>query len=92
MANTVTHNAERHRFEVEVEGQTAVLDYQRRGKTLALTHTEVPPQVSGQGVGSLLTEYALTWAGEQGMKVAPECPFVARFIDGHPEYRELVAS
>jgi predicted GNAT family acetyltransferase len=92
MANTVTQNPGRNRFEVEVDGQTAVLEYQQRGERLALTHTEVPAQLSGKGIGSMLTEYALTYAREHGLRVEPECPFVARYIEGHPEYRELVAS
>ncbi len=31
-------------------------------------------------------------AGEERLDVVPLCPFIAHYIDRHPEYEELVAS
>lgn len=87
----VVENEEKHRFELGEEGEKAVLTYLRSGETMTLTHTIVPPEVEGQGVGSRLVRGALDAVRERGLKVVPQCSFVRGFIERHPEYQELVA-
>ena len=86
----VTENAAQSRFELQVEGQTAVLQYMERDGAMYLTHTEVPPEMEGRGIGSRIVKHALDQAKSRGMKVAPWCPFVAAYIKRHPEYQEIV--
>jgi len=86
----VTDNADQSRYELAVDGQTAVLQYMERDGALYLTHTEVPPELEGGGIGSRLVKHALEQAKSRGMKVAPWCPFVKAYIERHPEYRGLV--
>jgi hypothetical protein len=38
-----------------------------------------------------LTEHALRYARQRGYKVVPSCPFVAVYIERHPEYRDVLA-
>ena len=86
----VTDNADQSRFELAVDGQTAVLQYTEREGALYLTHTEVPPELEGQGIGSRIVKHALEQAKSRGVKAAPWCPFVRAYIDRHPEYEPLV--
>lgn len=86
----VTDNADQSRFEMAVDGGTAVLQYMERDGALYLTHTEVPPELEGQGIGSKLVKHVLEQAKSRGQKVAPWCPFVRAYIDRHPEYEPLV--
>jgi glutathione S-transferase len=44
----------------------------------------------GRGFGSRLAATALEDARRQGLDVAPLCPFIARYIERHPEYSEPV--
>lgn len=88
----VSNNEAASRFESSVDGYTAFLNYKLRGTLLALIHTEVPPELEGRGVGSALARFALEFAKERGLKVLPSCPFVAAYIERHPEYAELVRS
>lgn len=92
MDSKVTRNEQRQRFEMAAEGQTAILEYRQSGNRLALTHTEVPEGMSGKGRGSALVRFALDYAREHRLHVAPDCPFVARFIERHREYKDLVAA
>jgi uncharacterized protein len=87
----VKDNADEGRYELGVEGQTALLAYHRRGGTVFLTHTEVPEALEGQGIGSRIVKHALDEARAAGEKVAPWCPFVRAYIDRHPEYEEIVS-
>ena len=78
------------RYEIERDGHTAYLEYSLAGKVLQLIHSEVPPELRGQGLASELARSALDWARENGIKVDVICPSVAAYIEKHPEYRDLV--
>lgn len=86
----VVNNTESSRFELPLEGQFAVLDYQLYPGGIALTHTEVPSQWQNRGLGGKLAQTALDYARAEGLKVRPLCSFVAHYIREHPEYKDLV--
>jgi len=86
---SVHHNETEHRFELPIDGQTAVAQYTIDGKVITLTHTEVPAAHRGQGVADELAEAALEYARASGLRVVPRCPFMARWLRRHPEYRSL---
>ncbi len=88
----VQDNEARSRFEMTVEGATAVAQYKLDGDVLHLTHTVVPREVEGRGVGSRLIRGALDDARRRGLKVDPVCPFVRAFIERHSEYQDLLAA
>jgi len=87
----VTDNAARYRFELAIDGSVATAAYELSGGTITFTHTVVPPELEGRGVGSRLVAAALNNARERGLRVVPQCSFVAAFIDRHPDYADLVA-
>jgi len=89
MSNNVRDNTERHRFELEADGQIAYSNYRLSNGVLTILHTEVPKTMEGRGIGSALARGLLDIARSQGLKVQPLCPFVRAFMDRHPEYAEL---
>lgn len=84
-----SNNTAKRRYELDLEdGQIAMIEYYLApGGEVALTHTEVPYDHAGQGVGSQIAFKALTDIREQGSKVIPQCGFVASYIRRHPECR-----
>jgi uncharacterized protein len=78
------------RFELERNGHVAWLEYTLAGKVLQLIHTEVPPELRGEGLAAELAKSALDWARENGVKVDVICESVAAYIKKHPEYADLV--
>lgn len=88
----VTNNEARGRFELPVEGGVAVAQYALEGDVMRFTHTIVPQEAEGRGIGSRLVKGALDGARSRGLKVDPVCPFVRAYIDKHPEYRDLLAA
>ena len=66
-------------------------EYTRSGDVLTFTHTVVPRAIDGQGVGTRLVTGALDDVAALGLKVVPQCPFVAHVIEETPEYQDLVA-
>ena len=90
--HTVKHNELSHAFEVTQDGQLAVLEYYRQDDAIIFTHTGVPEELEGQGVGSALTRTGLDYARAQNLRVVPQCPFVRGYLERHPEYQDLVRS
>lgn len=92
MTDTVRDDSARRRFELDVADGVAFIDYLRDGHNVIMTHAEVPHALRGGGIGSTLVEGALALVRERGEKVVPLCPFVARYIQRHPETGDLLAA
>jgi predicted GNAT family acetyltransferase len=88
----VVNVPEAGRYELRVGGRLiGVAAYRRRNGRIAFTHTEVDQACEGRGFGSRLAEVALADAAKEKLEVVPLCPFIAQYIEKHPEYRPLVA-
>lgn len=87
----VKNNEELSQFEAELDGEKALVGYRAEADgTLNLLHTEVPEKFEGKGVGSRLVKQTLEQIKAEGNKIVPSCPFVAKYIERHPEYESLV--
>jgi uncharacterized protein len=91
MAAEVRDNPALSRFELDVNGVTAVANYRLNGGVMTVTHTEVPPQARHGGIASQLIAGALQAARARGLKIVPRCSFVKAYVDKHPEVRDLLA-
>lgn len=90
VSDGVVHNSAESRFELPLEGKTAYAAYTIDGGTITFTHTVVPPELEGRGIASRLIAHALGDAKARGLKVVPQCPFVAAYIDKHPQWVDLL--
>lgn len=80
---TVKNNKAAHRFEADVDGGTAFASYELSGNDIVFTHTEVPEQSRGHGVGEMLAQAGLEYARANELTVVPECPFIAAYMESH---------
>jgi uncharacterized protein len=87
----VVRNDDRRRYEARLDGTVIGHSrFQLRPGTVIFTHTEVDPAYEGRGVGSQLAGAALDDVRQRGQRVVAECPFIAEYIDRHPDYADLV--
>jgi hypothetical protein len=87
----VLDNPERHRFEIDLgDGQFAFAEYTLPAGKIMFTHTEVPENHEGRGIGTVLIEAGLAAARERGLKVIPICPFFAAYMQKHSEVQDLL--
>ena len=86
----VNDNKAMQRFELNVEGHIAAAYYEISGNVITFTHTEVPKELGGKGVGSILVKGALEQVRARGLRVIAQCPFVHAYIGKHPEYADLL--
>lgn len=91
MGPVVRDNKDRKRFEIELsDGSFAFADYNLLTGKIMFTHTEVPEQHGGQGLGKALIKAGLSSARERGLKVIPICPFFAAYMQSHVEEQDLL--
>lgn len=90
MTEAVQNNTAKQRYELEVEGHIAAAYYELSGNAITFTHTEVPKELEGKGIGSKLVKGALDQVRANGLKVVLQCPFVKGYIGKHPEYASLL--
>ena len=76
----VVHSPSTARFEYGA----AYLSYERHGSTFDITHTVVPEDMGGQGVGGRLVQAAVAYAEEAGLDLVVTCPFARDWLDKHP--------
>ena len=62
------------------------------GKVFIIDHTEVDESLRGQGMARKLTEQAVKWARETGVKIVPVCPFAKAVFDREPSFRDVLAT
>lgn len=86
----VENNEAKKRFEVKVGAKMAVAEYMRVANRIIFTHTEVPVELEGNGIGTLLAKTALEFAKRHKLEVMPLCPYIAGYIKKNPEYQPLV--
>lgn len=86
----VNHLISASRFELRQDGLVAVLQYTLQGDTIIFTHTEVPAEMEGRGIGSQLARAGLGYAAEKDLRVVSLCWFVSGYIERHPEYEKLL--
>ena len=87
----VRDNRAESRFEAQVDGELAgFAEYRLTEDTIVFTHTEVDSAFEGRGIGSTLIKTALDQVRVEGTRtVVPVCPFVAAWLQRHPDYTNL---
>lgn len=86
----IIHDSEASRLYADIEGERCLLDYQRSGATITITHTGVPAKLGGRGIAAALVGAAFELARAEGWKVIPACSYAEVFAGRHPEYADLL--
>ena len=87
----VVHNTAQKRFEIQLGDQIAMVKYILGSGEIIFTHTEVPEAFEGQGIASKMAKVAVEYAKAQGLRIRPMCPYMASYIQRHPEYHSITA-
>jgi predicted GNAT family acetyltransferase len=88
----VIDNPEENRYEGYIDGGLAgFVEYDAEPGRLVLLHTEVDDAFEGRGVGSRLAAAVLDDIRGRELTIVARCPFISRYLESHPEYRDLEA-
>ncbi|CAN5570727.1 hypothetical protein BH10ACT1_BH10ACT1_37630 [soil metagenome] len=94
MTTEIQLNTDEHgegRYTILVDGLPAgELDYRTIDGRRAPVHTGVRDRYEGQGLAGQLARRALDDARAEGLKIIPLCPYVASYLEKHPEDQDLI--
>jgi predicted GNAT family acetyltransferase len=90
-ARTVVDNAQRSRFELDVDGRIVFATYQRQGPVLYIRHVEAPAPLRGTGAAGRLMQGIVEIARAEQLKLAPLCGYAATWIRRHKVTQDLLA-
>ncbi|RLZ11426.1 GNAT family N-acetyltransferase [Faecalibacter macacae] len=88
----VVKNDATNRFELNVDGFIAFIDFKQVDQLIKLIHTEVPEELGGRGVAAALVEKTLVYLETNNFTLYPYCPYVYAYIKKHPEWKRVVDS
>lgn len=95
MTGTIQHEEPDHRgaFFIEHDGKrVAEMTYSRANAALIIIdHTEVAPELGGQGVGRRLLDAVVAWARATDTKILTTCPFAGAQFAKDPSLRDVHA-
>lgn len=91
MSFDIAHDAASHRFETRVDGEHATLDYELADDVMTITHVVVPEPIGNRGIAAAMTEAALGYAREHGLRVVPRCPYAAAYVARHRQWADILA-
>lgn len=96
MANgsfTFDHDEVGGKFSYYLEGRLAgLMTFKWDGKTtMVFDHTEVLEGFNGMGIGKIVVEYAAHYAGDNGFKINPTCPYAAKVIQASEVLSQYLA-
>lgn len=92
MSYTLIDNEEQKQYEFHIDDDLARIEYIKAQGKIFLTHTEVPAKFEGKGIGSALVKQVLDDIQKKGLILVPLCPFVAAYLNRHPEYNTLLSA
>ncbi|SEG21860.1 GNAT family N-acetyltransferase [Parabacteroides chinchillae] len=88
MEYQIVHYPEKHRFETEVDGIKAYVEYRLYDGGLDILHTVVPRPIEGRGIAAALVKHAYDYARSNRLRALATCSYAVVWLNRHPEYKE----
>lgn len=85
------NNEDDNRFEFNISGAVAFINYLKKDDVYYLIHTEVPEALQGRGIAAALVEDTFKNLEAGRFKMMPYCPYVQSYLKRHSGWERLVA-
>ncbi len=86
----VKHDKENNRFSMEINGQTAKVEYSLRNGKMFLVYSEVPYQLRGQGIGKELVEKTFEKLTEEGYSAVAVCSYIKAVAKRSKKWNSII--
>ena len=74
----------------EYDNKVAEINWKKHDGYIEVDETRVDESLKGQGVGIKLFDLVIEHARKHSLKIKPECSFVVKMFERHPEHRDLL--
>ena len=72
----IMHDKKNQRFNLDINGELAKVDYTTKGGKMYLNHSEVPYNLRGQGIGKVLVEKTFEKLTEENYTAVAVCSYI----------------
>lgn len=86
MEYNILHLENINRFEINLEEETAYVEYTLHDDNLDIEVTYVPQSLEGQGFAAALVKQAYDFALTSNLKPVATCSYAVAWLKRHPEY------
>lgn len=85
------HDQNNNRFTLNINGELAKVDYQLRDGKMYLTHSEVPYNLRGKGIGKLLVEKTFEHLKTENLKAIAVCTYIKAIATRNDKWKSIIA-
>lgn len=86
----VIHDKDNHQFTMEVDGETAKVDYKLKDGKMHLVYSEVPFNIRGQGIGKVLVEKTFEKLTEEGYQAVAVCGYIKSVANSSKKWNSVI--
>lgn len=86
----IQHDKENKRFVLDINGEFAKVEYKLRDDIMYLTHSEVPYNLRGKGIGKVLVKKTFEKLTEEGYKAVAICSYVKAVAKRSEEWQNII--
>lgn len=86
----IKHDKDQQQFTMQVDGDTAKVDYILRDGKMYLTYSEVPFNIRGQGIGKILVEKTFEKLTEEGYQAVAVCGYIKSVARDSEKWKAII--
>lgn len=86
MEYQIHHSPEEKKFQAEIDGYTAFIEYYIEDNRLNIIHTLVPAPLRNRGIASALVKTGFDYAIANGFEPQAGCAYAKAWLGRHPGY------
>lgn len=86
----IKHDKENNRFTMDVNGQTAKVEYKIKNGKMHLLYSEVPYKLRGNGIGKELVEKTFEKLTEEGYEAVAVCSYIKALALRSPKWNTII--
>jgi len=86
----ITQNKEAQRFIFSFDNHEAFIDYSMEEGKMFLTHSEVPIELRGKGVGRKLVESTFEFIEQNNIQAVAKCSYIQRIRERSEHWSSII--
>lgn len=86
----IVHDKEKQRFTLDINGELAKVDYKIKDKKMFLTHSEVPNNLRGKGIGKVLVEKTFEKLTAEKYQAVAVCSYIKAVKNRSEYWKEII--
>ncbi|MGY5353884.1 GNAT family N-acetyltransferase [Wenyingzhuangia sp. IMCC45467] len=87
----IEHQKDKNRYILKVKDATAIVEYSIKNNKMYLTHSEVPENLRGQGIGKILVEKTFEQLTREGYQAVAVCGYVKIVAQRSEKWKQIIS-